>query len=34
MCALHDKDMSDVASGLIEEWVKQNETPPQQEKGN
>ncbi|HEY9708890.1 MAG TPA: hypothetical protein V6D48_11860 [Oculatellaceae cyanobacterium] len=29
MCALQDKDMSQVASGLIDEWVKQNETPRQ-----
>lgn len=25
LCALQDKDMSAVASGLIDEWVKQNE---------
>jgi hypothetical protein len=31
MCALQDKDMSAVASGLIDEWVKHNETPPQQQ---
>jgi parvulin-like peptidyl-prolyl isomerase len=30
LCALQDKDMSQIASGLIDEWVKQNETPPPQ----
>jgi hypothetical protein len=31
LCALQDKDMSQIASGLIDEWVRQNETPsPQQ----
>lgn len=30
LCAMQDKDMSEIASGLIDEWVKQNETPPQQ----
>ena len=31
LCALEDKDMSQIASGLIDEWVRQNETPsPQQ----
>jgi hypothetical protein len=30
LCALQDKDMSQIASGLIDEWVKQNQTPPQQ----
>jgi hypothetical protein len=29
LCALQDKDMSAIASGLIDEWVKQNETPSQ-----
>jgi hypothetical protein len=31
LCALQDKDMSQVASGLIDEWVKHNETSPQQQ---
>ncbi|MGQ4645796.1 hypothetical protein [Lyngbya aestuarii] len=26
LCALQDKDMSEIAAGLIEDWVKQNET--------
>jgi hypothetical protein len=30
LCAMQDKDMSEIASGLIDEWVKQNETPPPQ----
>jgi hypothetical protein len=32
LCAMQDRDMSEVASGLIEGWVKQNEAPPQQDK--
>jgi hypothetical protein len=31
LCAMQDKDMSEIASGLIDEWVKQNEIPPQQQ---
>jgi hypothetical protein len=31
LCALQDKDMSQIAAGLIDEWVKQNETSPQQQ---
>jgi hypothetical protein len=30
LCALQDKDMSQVAARLIDEWVKHNETPPPQ----
>ena len=31
MCALQDKDMSQVAARLIDEWVQQNKTPPPQQ---
>lgn len=34
LCALQDKDMSQIAAGLINEWVKQNETPPSQQQNN
>jgi len=33
LCALQDKDMSAVASGLIDEWVQQNKTSPSQQGG-
>ena len=33
LCALQDKDMSQIASGLIDEWVQQNETSPSQQGG-
>jgi vacuolar-type H+-ATPase subunit C/Vma6 len=29
LCALQDKDMSEIAAALIEDWVKQNERPLQ-----
>jgi len=34
LCALQDKDMSQIAAGLIDEWVKQNETPSSQQQNN
>ncbi len=33
LCALQDKDMSEVAAGLIADWVRHNESPSQQQKG-
>jgi hypothetical protein len=33
LCAMQDKDMSEIASELIEQWVKQNETPPENQPG-
>jgi hypothetical protein len=32
LCALQDKDMSAIAAGLIEDWVKHNEISSQQQK--
>ncbi len=31
-CVLQDRDMSDVVNELIDQWLEQNETPPQQQK--
>lgn len=30
LCALQDKDMSQIAAALIEDWVKENERPLRQ----
>jgi hypothetical protein len=31
-CVLQDRDMSDVINEMIDQWLEQNETPPQPKK--